>query len=81
MSLRELVIAKVEELPEPLLQEVNQAIDQIIDQHLENTVDSHVDEKFLKAWLKWFEGVDQLEVNNTTPTSEYQQLLLNHPKK
>lgn len=33
MSIRDLVLAKLEKLPEPLLQEVNQAIDQIIDQH------------------------------------------------
>ena len=77
MSIRELVIAKLDKLPEPLLQEVNQAIDQIIDQHLDKTVDSNVSEQFLQAWLKWFEGVDQLQVNTTTPTSEYQELLLN----
>ena len=34
MSIRDLVLAKLEELPETLLQEVNQAIDKIIDQNL-----------------------------------------------
>ncbi len=78
MSLRELVIAKLEELPEPLLQEVNQAIDKIIDQkNLNKTVESKVDENLLKAWSKWFEGVDQLQVKTATPTNEYQQILLN----
>ncbi|KEI66236.1 hypothetical protein A19Y_1139 [Planktothrix agardhii NIVA-CYA 126/8] len=77
MSIRDLVLAKLEELPETLLQEVNQAIDKIIDQNLDKTVESNVDEKLLKAWLKWFEGVDQLQVKTATPINEYQQILLN----
>ena len=76
MSIRDSTIAKLQQLPEPLLQEVSDFIDFITQKHLAKTAESQSKEKLVEAWLKWFEGVDQLEVIPTEPASKYQQLLI-----
>ncbi|MEG4997126.1 hypothetical protein [Microcoleus sp. B4-D4] len=39
--------------------------------------DAKLPDDIAKAWAKWFEEVDRLEVMTNQPKSEYQQLLLN----
>ena len=75
MTIRDNAIAKLQKLPEPLLQEVSDFIDFISQKHLAKTAESQSKEKLVEAWLKWFEGVDRLEVIPTEPANEYQQLL------
>ncbi|MDZ8261096.1 DUF2281 domain-containing protein [Nostoc sp. ChiQUE01b] len=76
MTIRDTAIAKLQELPEPLLQEVSDFIDFVVHKHQAKTVDTQQDET-LKAWSRWFEAVDRLDTSLPEPASEYQQLLLN----
>lgn len=76
MSTRDSAIAKLQQLSEPLLQEVNNFIDFVIRKH-QAEIDSQTNEKLEQKWLQWFEDVDRLNVISPNPTSIYQQLLLN----
>lgn len=76
MSTRDSAIAKLQQLSEPLLQEVNNFIDFVIRKH-QAEIDSQTDEKREQKWLQWFEEVERLNVISPNPTSNYQQLLLN----
>ncbi len=80
MNTRDSAIAKLQKLPEPLLQEVNNFIDFVIDKH-QAEIDSQSDEKLKQKWLQWFEEVERLDVISSDPTSNYQQLLLNKYRK
>ncbi len=81
MNIRQNAIAKLQQLPESLLPEVNNFIDFVIHKHQSETANEKQQEDIAKAWEKWFETVDNLEVNPTEPVSEYQQLLLNKYRK
>ncbi|MFB2833453.1 DUF2281 domain-containing protein [Floridanema evergladense] len=70
MTIRDSAIAKLQQLPEPLLQEVSDFIDFITQKHLAKSAESQSKEKLIEAWLKWFEGVDRLEVTPTEPANE-----------
>jgi hypothetical protein len=76
MTIRDLAIAKLQQLSEPLLQEVNNYIDSIIHKHYATTADSQQCEKLVAVWEKWFNEVDRLEVTTPEITNEYQSLLL-----
>lgn len=76
MTMRETTIAKLQQLPESLLQEVSDFIDRLTDkQQHSSAIDSSKDEP-IEAWVRWFEAVDRLEVTSINPVSDYQQLLL-----
>ncbi len=77
MTIRETAIAKLQQLSEPLLQEVTDFIDFVIHKHQVKIADSQPDEALVGKWLQWFEAVDSLEVSPPEPVSNYQQLLLN----
>ena len=81
MSIRQSAIAKLEQLPESLLSEVNNFIDFVIHKYQSETTNEKQQDDIAKAWDKWFEAVDRLEVKPTEPVSEYQQLLLNKYRK
>ncbi len=81
MSIRQSAIAKLQQLPESLLPEVNNFIDFVIHKHQSETANENQQDDIAQAWDKWFKAVDNLEVNPTEPTSEYQQLLLNKYRK
>ncbi|MFB2937081.1 DUF2281 domain-containing protein [Aerosakkonemataceae cyanobacterium BLCC-F154] len=70
MTIRDSAIAKLQQLPEPLLQEVSDFIDFITQKHLAKTAESQSKEKLVEAWLKWFESVDQLEVTTAEPSNK-----------
>jgi hypothetical protein len=74
MTTREIAIAKLQEIPESLLEEVNSYIDFIIHKH--QPVDSQIEQEIAEAWSRWFESVDHLEVNLAEPSRGYMQLLL-----
>lgn len=76
MTIRDTTIAKLQQLPEPLLQEVSNFIDFVTHKHQAQTVDSQQEET-LKVWSNWFEAVDRLDASSPEPASNYQQLLLN----
>ncbi|MEH2297944.1 MAG: DUF2281 domain-containing protein [Nostoc sp.] len=76
MTIRETAIAKLQQLPEPLLQEINDFIDFILHEHQPSTVNPQPETNLSGEWAEWFEVVDGLEVSPTEPISEYQQRLL-----
>jgi hypothetical protein len=79
--MRETTIAKLQQLPESLLQQVSDFIDRLTDkQQHSSAIDSSKDEP-VEAWVQWFEAVDHLEINPTKPASDYQQLLLSKYRK
>jgi hypothetical protein len=75
VTIRETAIAKVQQLPESLLQEISDFIDFIARRHQAKMVNLPGDDRS-EAWARWFEAADSLEITPTTPTSEYQQRLL-----
>ncbi|WGV23814.1 DUF2281 domain-containing protein [Halotia branconii] len=77
MTIRETAIAKLQQLSEPLLQEVTDFIDFVMHKHQVKTADSQPDELLVEKWSQWFEAVDSLEVSPPEAVSNYQQLLLN----
>lgn len=77
MSIRNITIAKLQQLSEPLLQEVNDFIDFVIHKHQAEITDSQSDETLVESWSRWFEVADRLDVTPHESASNYQQLLLN----
>ncbi len=76
MNTRDRAIAKLQQLSEPLVQEVSDFIDFVIYKH-QAEIDSQPDEQLRQKWLQWFEEVERLDFISPDPTSNYQQLLLN----
>jgi hypothetical protein len=76
MTIREIAIAKLQQLPESFLLEVSDFIDFVMHKHQYRRVDAQLPEDIAKAWAKWFKEVDILEVITDRQTNEYQQLLL-----
>lgn len=74
MTIRETTIAKLQQLPEPLLQQVNDFIDQLI--HQPEPVNGKPESFIAQAWAQWFEAGDQLEIISNESSSNYSQLLL-----
>jgi Protein of unknown function (DUF2281) len=74
MTIRETTIAKLQQLPEPLLQQVNDFIDRLMP-HSEPG-NSKPEDAIAGTWAHWFEAGDRLEIAPTESTSDYQQLLL-----
>jgi hypothetical protein len=74
MTIRETAIAKLTQLPEPLLQQVNDFIDRLMP-HSEPG-NGKPEDVTAETWAHWFEDSDQLEAMPPEPTSDYQQLLL-----
>ncbi len=76
MTIREATITKLQELPEPLLQQVSDFIDILTDRQQHSTAISNPQSELAEAWVQWFEAVERLEVISTESASDYQQLLL-----
>ncbi len=78
MTIREIAIAKLQQLPDSALTEVSEFIDFMRYKHQSEIVNASPPEDMAKAWAKWFEEVDLLEVTaNHQEKNEYQQLLVN----
>lgn len=76
MTIRETTIAKLQQLPEPLLQQVSDFIDFLAHTQQHNTANNHPNSNVAASWLQWFESVELMDVAPTEPASDYQQLLL-----
>ncbi|MFE1744594.1 DUF2281 domain-containing protein [Coleofasciculus sp. H7-2] len=50
MTIRDIAIGKLQQLSEPLLQEVSDFIDFVIHKHLAKTADTQPDAKLVEAW-------------------------------
>lgn len=77
MNIRDITIAKLQQISEPLLQEVNDFIDFVIHKHQIEITNSQPDETLIKRWSQWFETVEHLDVTPSDSINNYQQLLLN----
>lgn len=76
MTTRETTIAKLQQLPEPLLQKVSDFIDLLTDRQQHSPAVDHPEGELAEAWVRWFKSVDCLEVSPIESVSNYQQLLL-----
>ncbi|APB34644.1 hypothetical protein GlitD10_2310 [Gloeomargarita lithophora Alchichica-D10] len=80
MTIRETVIAKIQQLPESLLEDISAFIDFIIRNSQAKTVIDSLEDNYSDAWALWFEATDSLEITPQdipkVPNSEYQQRLL-----
>jgi hypothetical protein len=76
MSIRETMLSKLEQLPEPLLEEVSDFIDSVILKHQNNDKN---DDKLLSLsdrWARWFTAVDRLEISPIEPINNFHEELL-----
>jgi hypothetical protein len=77
ITIRETTIAKLQKLPESLLEEVDDFIDFVAHKHQSRIANNKSQNNVADAWIQWFESVDILEITPPEPVSNYQQLLLN----
>jgi hypothetical protein len=71
MTIRDIAIAKLQQLPESFLPEVSEFIDFVIQKHQSKIADARIPDDMAKAWAQWFEEVDRLEVTTNEPESEF----------
>jgi len=76
MTIREIAIAKLQQLPDSLLQQVTDFIDFLMYRRQPSTIANNHPDELAEAWARWFESVDHLEVTSTNSVSDYQQHLL-----
>lgn len=76
MTMRETTIAKLQQLPESLLQEVSDFIDRLTHRQQNSSAIGSPEDELAEAWAQWFESVDRLEDTPTETDSSYQQLLV-----
>ena len=76
MTIRETAIAKIQQLPESLVQEISDFIDFITRNYQVKTANHSLEGDRSEAWAQWFEAAGCLEIAPTAPTNEYQQRLL-----
>jgi hypothetical protein len=76
MTIRETTIAKLQQLPESLLQQVSDFIDLLTDRQQHSPISDNLKCEIAEAWARWFESVDRLEAIPSEPLNDYQQLLL-----
>jgi Protein of unknown function (DUF2281) len=76
VTIRETAIAKIQQLPESLVQEIIDFIDFITRNRQAKTPIDLLEGDRSQDWARWFEATDGLEVAPTAPTSEYQKCLL-----
>jgi hypothetical protein len=72
MKIRETAIAKLQQLPEPLLQQVSDFIDLLTAKHQHSTTIDAPQGELAEAWAQWFEAVDRLEVISNDSVSDSQ---------
>lgn len=74
MTIRETTIAKLQQLPESLLQQVSDFIDLLADRQAESTAIGNPDDQLSEAWMQWFERMSEKCTKLSASTSnEYWQ--------
>lgn len=76
MKIRETTIAKLQQLPEPLLQQVSDFIDFLNYKQQQSNIDGSPQGELAEAWARWFDAVEHLEATPIESTSDYQKLML-----
>jgi hypothetical protein len=80
MTTRDTAIFKLQQLSEPLLQEVTDFIDFLIHKHQAKPDTSQPTETIVESWSQWFQTLECLEITSESP-SNYQQLLIDKYRK
>jgi len=75
MDLREAAIAKIQHLPEPLLEEVSDFIDFVTMKHTLAAVPTP-GTNLAARWSAWLHDLGTLEIQPSPPTTEYQHHLV-----
>ena len=70
MKIRETAIAKLQQLPEPLLQQVSDFIDLLQERQRHTTAIDTPQGELSEAWAQWFESVDRLEAEEFEAISD-----------
>lgn len=73
MTIRESAIAKIQQLPESLVQEIIDFIDFITRNRQAKTAIDSLEGDRAKVWVHWFEAVDGLEICPRKPTNNTNQ--------
>ncbi|MBE9070386.1 DUF2281 domain-containing protein [Leptolyngbya cf. ectocarpi LEGE 11479] len=81
MTIREITIAKLQQLPSVLLQEVNDFIDFLSYKHQPWTKTKEPQASITETWAQWFTAVDHLPIKTTESAGDYQQHLLSKYRK
>jgi len=76
---REIIINKLKQLPDPLLEKVDKFLRSLIAQQQVANIQSEVN--LTDRWNQWFEEVDQLTVSTQQPENEYQKKLMEKYQK
>jgi hypothetical protein len=74
MTIREVAIAKIQQLPESLLQETNDLLDAIM--RKAQVANSPAEGAGSEAWARWFEVTDRLKTTSPPSHDDYQEHLL-----
>jgi hypothetical protein len=64
VTIRETAIAKIQQLPESLVQEIIDFIDFITRNHQAKKANHSLEGYFSEAWARWFEATDGLEITS-----------------
>jgi hypothetical protein len=75
MTLQETTIAKLQQLPEPLLQQVSDFIDFLNYKQQHSSINGNPQGELVEAWARWFDAVERLEATPIESTSGYQKLV------
>ncbi|MEG3969172.1 MULTISPECIES: hypothetical protein [unclassified Microcoleus] len=71
MTICDIAIAKLQQLPESFLPEINDFLDFVMHQQENRIAEPKLPDDIAKAWAKWFEEVDRLKLMINQPESEY----------
>lgn len=71
MTIPDITLAKLQQLPESSLPEVNDFLDFVMHKHQNRIAEPKLPDDIAKAWAQRFEEVDRLEVMTNEPDSEF----------
>ncbi|MEM9905569.1 MAG: hypothetical protein AAF921_11160 [Cyanobacteria bacterium P01_D01_bin.44] len=81
MTIREITIAKLQQLPDVLLQQVNDFIDFLTYKRQPWGKSGGYQASVTETWTQWFTAVDHLQIKTTEPSGDYRQHLLSKYRK
>ena len=81
MTIREIAIAKLQQLPDALLQQVNDFIDFLTYKRQPWIKSGGYQASVTETWTQWFTAVDHLQIKTAEPPSDYRQHLLSKYRK
>ena len=71
MTIPDIAIAKLQQIPESFLPEINDFLDFVMLKHQNRIAEPKLPDDIAKAWAKSFEEVDRLEIRTNEPDREF----------